>query len=91
MEKRIWHQHYEDGVPAELEFQGRNLLDFLTDSVSTYPTRPALTFLNGTLTYRQFQDEVKRLATALAVLGVETPPLYGMTSEQVADQSKNSE
>jgi len=27
----------------------------------------------------------------LAVLGVETPPLYGMTSEQVADQSKNSE
>ena len=70
VEKRIWHQHYEDGVPAELEFQGRNLLDFLADSVAAYPTRPALTFLNGTLTYRQFQDEVERLATALAALGV---------------------
>lgn len=70
MEKRIWHQHYESGVSVELEFLDRTLIDFLNDSASTYPTRPAVTFLNRTLNYRQLKDEVDRLATALAGLGV---------------------
>jgi long-chain acyl-CoA synthetase len=70
VEKRIWHQYYENGVATELDFQERSLVDFLGDSVDAYPHHPAVTFLNGTLSFRQLNDEVERLATALADLGV---------------------
>ncbi len=70
MEKRRWHEFYENGVPAALAFDDVTLPGMLDQSASRFGGRPALTFQNGTLTYSEFKEEVDRLATALAQLGV---------------------
>lgn len=71
MDERVWHRLYDDGVPAEVEFDDATLVDFLDRAAQRFPDRPALIFLNARLTYRDLKDEVDRLATALARLGVE--------------------
>ncbi|NIN51102.1 MAG: AMP-binding protein [Gemmatimonadales bacterium] len=70
MEPRIWHKYYDDGVGAEVDFEECTLPQYLTRSTEKYGERPALTFLNRTLTYQEFKDHVDRLATALASMGV---------------------
>ncbi len=71
MEPRIWHKHYDTGVPRDITIRDVTLPDFLHEAVAKYPDRPALIFFNATLTYRELQHAVDRLATALARLGVE--------------------
>ncbi|KAA3606053.1 MAG: long-chain fatty acid--CoA ligase [Planctomycetota bacterium] len=71
MEHKIWHKSYEKGVPHELDFQEITLPEFLRKTVADYPDSPALFFMNCRLTYRQFKEEIDRLATALAGMGVE--------------------
>ena len=71
MDHRPWHRHYDAGVPAELEFESATVIDFLRRAARSFPDRPALVFLNGTLTFAELEDQVERLATALAELGVE--------------------
>ena len=67
---RFWTKHYEPGVPADLAFEERSVLDFFDHSVATWGDRPAVTLKGKTLTYRQLADQVDRFATALAGLGV---------------------
>ena len=66
----IWTGHYDDGVPVELEFEEKTLLDYLDESARTWPDRPAVTLKGKTLTYTDLADQVDRLATGLAGLGV---------------------
>jgi long-chain acyl-CoA synthetase len=70
MEERRWHKAYEDGVPPSLDYEQLTIPGLLERSAARFANRPAITFRNTTLTYRQFKDEVDRLATALAALGV---------------------
>lgn len=70
VDDRVWHGQYEDGVPREIEFEALTLPQILARSVQLYPERPAVTFLNRTLTYAQLSIEVERFAGALAALGV---------------------
>lgn len=70
MEKRRWHKSYEKGVPASLSYDEITLPQMLVRAAANYGDRPALTFQNATLTYTAFKDQVDRLATALAELGV---------------------
>ncbi len=70
MESRVWHQFYDEGVPAALDFEDLSIRDFLENSARRYSERPALIFLNCRLSYAQLKDQVDRCATALAALGV---------------------
>ena len=70
MEKRIWHSSYDSGVPPEADFEDMVIPDLLRRAAKNYPDTPALLFLNASMTYRELETEVARLATALANLGV---------------------
>lgn len=70
MEPRPWHKHYDAGVPVEIDFEQLTIPDFLARSASRFPDRPAMHFLNVTLSYTRFKEEVDRLAVGLAGLGV---------------------
>ncbi|GAB4545306.1 MAG: hypothetical protein OHK0023_03370 [Anaerolineae bacterium] len=66
-----WYKHYESGVPHTLPIPNRPLHRLLAGSVRRYGGRPALVFYGKTLTYRQLDAEVNKLANALRSLGVE--------------------
>ncbi len=70
MKERIWHKAYGKGVPVDLSFDEIVLPDLVRRSVEKFPDRPAVHFMNGTLTYRELLDQVERLATALSDLGI---------------------
>jgi long-chain acyl-CoA synthetase len=67
---RIWTRYYDDGVPADLDFEEKTILDFFDAAVYEWHARPALTLKGKTLTYGQLKDQVDRFATGLAKLGV---------------------
>jgi long-chain acyl-CoA synthetase len=67
---RIWTRHYDNGVPADLNFEGKTILDFFDAAAYEWHARPALTLKGKTLTYGQLKDQVDRFATGLATLGV---------------------
>ena len=68
---RVWHAAYDAGVPASLNYEPLTVPQLLEQAAARYPDRPALMFLNCRLTYAQLYEDVRRLATALARLGVE--------------------
>ncbi len=70
MNQRPWHAAYDASVSPSLEYENTTLVDGLERAAAEYPARPALVFLNSTLTYAQLLTEVERLATALAAMGV---------------------
>ena len=70
MEERVWHQFYDQGVPASIDFEGVSVPGFLERSALEYGDSTAVIFMNCRLTYRQLKEEVDRFATALARLGV---------------------
>lgn len=70
MEERVWHQFYDDGVPASIDFEDLPVPRFLELSAAEYGDAIALIFMNSRLTYQQLKEEVDRFATAMADLGV---------------------
>ena len=70
MEERRWHKAYDEGVPPSLTYEELTLPEMLDSAAARFGHRPAITFQNATLTYSQLKNEVDRLATALAALGV---------------------
>jgi long-chain acyl-CoA synthetase len=69
--ERPWTRHYEEGVPATLGLPNRALHRLLHSAVRNYGKRPAAYFYGRTLTYRQLDADVNRLANALRSLGVD--------------------
>jgi len=78
---RPWLKHYDQGVPASLDYPDITLNDLFAEAVRTYPDRLATKFVlryllggrvmvGGTLTYRELGTLVERLAAALSRLGV---------------------
>ena len=70
MEPRVWHRHYDTNVRPSLVYEELVLPERLERSAEAYPDAPAILFLGCRLTYRELKDQVDRLATALAALGV---------------------
>ncbi|MCB2223548.1 MAG: long-chain fatty acid--CoA ligase [Actinobacteria bacterium] len=70
MDDRIWHQHYDQGVPTSLEYPDLTLSALLVKAVADYPDRPAIHFMGTALTYRDLDEAVGRFAAALQGLGV---------------------
>jgi long-chain acyl-CoA synthetase len=67
---RPWHAAYDAGVPHELRFEELTLAAAFTRSAKTHADRPALAFLNATITYARLAELVARFAGALVALGV---------------------
>lgn len=53
-----------------MDFEEKTPLDYFDQSVAEWGDRPALTLKGKTLSYVELKDQVDRLATALAALGV---------------------
>src|SRR5574341_2412032 len=70
MEPLPWHRFYDSGVPGSLQFQDLTLPQWLERAAATHGDRAALVFLNNRISYRELKDQVDRLATALAGMGV---------------------
>ncbi len=70
-----WLAFYDKGVRPNLEYPPVPMHYFLEQTVTKYPDSIATIFGNGSkldakMTYRQLNDEVNRLANALAQMGV---------------------
>ena len=78
--EKPWLAHYEDGVPAHLDYPAIALHEMLDEAAARYSSQTAvkmiLRYLPGGLivgmemTYAELNDKVDRLATALWELGV---------------------
>ena len=75
---RVWHAAYDAGVPPTLAYEPLTVPQLLEQAASRHPGRPALRFLNRRMSYAELHGEVRRLATALAGLGVEPGTRVGI-------------
>jgi long-chain acyl-CoA synthetase len=71
MTASIWLSNYDEGVPATLEpYPDRSLTDYLRDSSTRWPDKPALFFKGSTVSYRQLDDQSNALAAAMVTMGI---------------------
>ena len=68
--KRWFQKWWPKNVPYNAEFKEKSLNEMLDAQVKKYPDHNLIWFLDTWVTYKQFQDYVKRLATALVDLGI---------------------
>jgi long-chain acyl-CoA synthetase len=77
--EKPWLAHYDDGVPASIDYPRIPLVQTLEDSARRYADRTALHLvlrhagpftIGARLSYGQVMDQVNRFASALAALGV---------------------
>ncbi|HVL33857.1 MAG TPA: long-chain fatty acid--CoA ligase [Actinomycetota bacterium] len=69
--ERIWTKSYPPGVPADLDFTPRALPELFDETVRDFPNNIALDFQGVTMTYRQLDDAVDKMASVLTQLGVQ--------------------
>lgn len=65
-----WTEHYQPGVPDEIELPTTSLIEMCEQSVREAGDHIALEFFGRRTTYREFGDQVRRVAQGLADLGV---------------------
>jgi long-chain acyl-CoA synthetase len=71
MTASIWLSNYDDDVPPTLEpYPDRSLTDYLRDSATRWPDRPALLFKGSAVSYRQLDDQSNALAAAMVDMGI---------------------
>jgi long-chain acyl-CoA synthetase len=77
--EKPWLQHYDEGVPATLDYPPIPLDQFLKDAAAKHPGHTATIFgaavgsrvMDARLTYRQLDEAVNRFAAGLQQMGVE--------------------
>lgn len=67
---RPWYNDWPQGVPKSIDYPEISLGEMLRQTANQYPNDKAIIFLDTVMTYRQLDDYVDRLATALANLGL---------------------
>ncbi len=78
MEKRPWHEHYDDAVAADIAFDQTPIPAYLERAAAENGERTALIFMNRRLTYCQLKGQIDRFATALTALGVKKDTRVGI-------------
>lgn len=68
--RRPWLAHYPSDVPDTLAVPASAVPDLFEESARKYPQQVAINFYGSRIRYAELQDQVRRLATALAFLGV---------------------
>ena len=75
---RPWYGDWPEGVPKVIDFPKISLSDLLRDTAASYPDDKAIVFLDSVMTYRELDDAVDRLATALNNLGLKKGDVLGL-------------
>jgi long-chain acyl-CoA synthetase len=70
MSARPWTRHYDDRIPADLEFEPRPLDRLLRTVAAAHPDRTALIFFDRVITFGELDATVDRLVGALQARGV---------------------
>jgi long-chain acyl-CoA synthetase len=68
--EKLWVKSYAPGVPAEVAFKNITLAEGLSQTASRMPDNPALVFQGKTITYKELDLMVSKLASALKSLGI---------------------
>lgn len=71
MEKQIWHNSYDDGVPTEISIpEGSTLNDFVKEACGRYSDRNAFGNFDSMLTFRDLDRKVEALAAYFQGIGL---------------------
>ncbi len=70
MESRVWHRHYDPGVPTSLTYPDVRLDELLRRTAADRPDQPAIAFFGRRSTYAELDAAADRLAAALQLRGV---------------------
>ena len=70
MAGRPWTKHYDEGVPATLQYPDATMQAFLDDAAESFPNATATIFYNAKRTWRQISDDAWRFANGLRAMGV---------------------
>jgi long-chain acyl-CoA synthetase len=65
-----WLKHYDQGVPKDVEFEDVSMIEFLDRWATKRPDEDALIFQGYRMSFKEFRENVDRLATALSNFGV---------------------
>jgi long-chain acyl-CoA synthetase len=76
--KRPWGNHYDVGVPEHLEYPAISVFELLKQSALRYPDKPCTIFNDTTITYRDLENQVNRLADGLVALGLQKGDRIGL-------------
>ncbi|MCR4407027.1 MAG: long-chain fatty acid--CoA ligase [Anaerolineae bacterium] len=68
--EKPWLKHYEEGVPATIDYPKTVMPDVLADTARKHPAHPAMIFKGTKLSYGEFNRLVDKLAAGLQKLGV---------------------
>ncbi len=80
-ESHLWFSKeagWPDEVPKNTTFEKRVLGDILRETAKKYPDKPAMWFQGVYMNYRELDDTVDRIATALANLGLKKPDVVAL-------------
>ncbi|MBD3193479.1 MAG: AMP-binding protein [Candidatus Lokiarchaeota archaeon] len=78
-ENKLWFQKWwPEGVPKNTTFEEKTINEMLDEQVEKYPDHNIMWFLETWMTYSEFQEKVKRLATALYNLGIRKGDVVAM-------------
>ncbi|MBN1803261.1 MAG: long-chain fatty acid--CoA ligase [Candidatus Lokiarchaeota archaeon] len=75
---KFWVKNYDEGIPAEIDIPEKNLYELVDKAAENFGKRPAIYFLKQRMPYKKLKDNVDRLATALADLGVQKGDRIGL-------------
>lgn len=67
---RPWLNHYDPGVPTSIDYPDVALFEFLPQAAQQYPDQACTIFRDCSISYRQMDRLVNRLAGGLLSLGV---------------------
>lgn len=71
MSESPWLSSYDEGVPSTIPVPDATLPEMLAASAKKYPSKSALIFFNGEISYRDLDEAVTEFAAGLQVLGLQ--------------------
>lgn len=78
MNDRPWVNHYDDGVPASIDYPKVTSHALLEQAAEKYPARPCTIFKGAVITYGEMNDLTDRLAGGLSNLGIKKGDRVGV-------------
>lgn len=78
MERRPWHDWYDEGVPVSIDYPEVPLFHFLENSAQKFPDQPCTIFKGAEISYQQMSKLTDTLAAGLAGLGVKKGDRVGI-------------
>jgi len=78
MDERLWLKHYDQGVPAHIDYPEIPLFGILEQAAQKFPDAPCTIFKGAKISYREMNELTDRLAAGLVELGVKRGDRVGI-------------